>query len=386
MGVDLRVRTLLARLQLESGDLAAAAETAHLGAERAARAGLSLAPYGSDLQFLHYLAHYADGRWDHALEIADHFPVRVTNIAEARLSAMALFIDVARGSPRVAERRAWLAPYLATDNMASYIATGLYAEDAYWAGDLTGALAAAKATIAAAMGWDSGNYHPQVIRPVAVGIAALADQARLARAGGQPAGDLLAEAEALAETARRGASNAYKAAAGIGIDGRGWLARAEAELQRATGDNDPANWRTVVDTFGAAFVYETAKARWRLAEALAEAGDREAAQHEWQLAVTAADELGATRLRAALADLGRRARLHVGAAAAVGSPLGALTSRELEVLRSLVGGRSNREIGAELFISDKTVSVHVSNILGKLGAASRTEAAAIAHDNGLRSR
>src|SRR5262249_38105467 len=49
MGVDLRVRTLLARLQLESGDLAAAAETAHLGAERAVQAGLSLAPHGSDL-------------------------------------------------------------------------------------------------------------------------------------------------------------------------------------------------------------------------------------------------------------------------------------------------------------------------------------------------
>jgi DNA-binding NarL/FixJ family response regulator len=40
---------------------------------------------------------------------------------------------------------------------------------------------------------------------------------------------------------------------------------------------------------------------------------------------------------------------------------------------------SNREIGTELFITPKTASVHVSNILGKLGAASRTEAAAIAH-------
>ncbi len=69
-----------------------------------------------------------------------------------------------------------------------------------------------------------------------------------------------------------------------------------------------------------------------------------------------------------------------------GSPLSILTGRELEVLRALAAGRSNKEIAAELFISDKTVSVHVSNILGKLGAASRTEAAAIAHDNGIRSR
>jgi len=385
-GVDLRVRTQLARLQLESGDLAAAAQTAHLGADRAAQAGLSLAPYGADLHFLHYLAHYADGCWDHAQEIADRFPIRVASIAEARLSAMALFIDVARGSPRVADRRAWLTPYLALDALAKYIATGLYAEDAYWTGDLAGAIAAAKATIGAAMAWAGGQYYyPQVIRPAALGIAALADQVRLARASGQPVDDLLADAEALAVTARRGVRNPNEPAEGIGIDGRGWLARAEAELQRAMDHNDPANWHLVADTFGPAFAYETARARWRLAEALAEAGDREAAQREWQLAVTAAEKMGATRLRAALADLGRRARLGTGAAAAAGSPLGALTSRELEVLRSLAGGRSNREIAAALFISDKTVSVHVSNILAKLGAASRTEAAAIAHDNGIRS-
>src|ERR1700694_2206303 len=60
------------------------------------------------------------------------------------------------------------------------------------------------------------------------------------------------------------------------------------------------------------------------------------------------------------------------------APLAGLTSREHEVLRLLVAGRSNKEIAAALFISPKTASVHVSNILGKLGASSRTEAAAIA--------
>jgi DNA-binding NarL/FixJ family response regulator len=56
-----------------------------------------------------------------------------------------------------------------------------------------------------------------------------------------------------------------------------------------------------------------------------------------------------------------------------------LTERELEVLRLVAEGRSNREIAGELFISPKTASVHVSNILGKLGVASRGEAAAKAH-------
>jgi DNA-binding NarL/FixJ family response regulator len=65
------------------------------------------------------------------------------------------------------------------------------------------------------------------------------------------------------------------------------------------------------------------------------------------------------------------------------SVLGGLTAREDEVLRLLAAGRSNREIATELFIAPKTASVHVSNILAKLGAASRTEAAAIAHAEGI---
>jgi DNA-binding NarL/FixJ family response regulator len=376
----------MARIQLESGDITAAGQTAHLGVERAIQTGLSMAPYGTDLRYLHYLAHYNDGNWDHAQEIADGFPIRVTNISEARLSAMALFIDVARGSARVAERRAWLEPYMAMDSLAEYIAEGLFAEDAYWAGDLAAAVTAVKATIGAATAWGGEEYGPQVIRPAAVGIAALADQARLARAAGHPADEFISEAVELAGIARQGLHSQRRVAAAVGVDGRGWLARAEAELRRASDDNSPDNWRAVVETFGPGFVYESARSQWRLAEALAEAGDRDEAQRQWQLAAAAADKLGATRLRAAVADLGRRARLGSSSRAVAGSPLSVLTSRELEVLRALAGGRSNKEIAAELFISGKTVSVHVSNILAKLGAASRTEAAAIAHDNGIRSR
>jgi DNA-binding NarL/FixJ family response regulator len=384
-GVELRARTLLARVQLESGDLAGAADTAHLGVHLAERSGLSMAPFGLDLQYLHYLAHYNDGDWDHAQAIADRFAVRVASVAEARLSAMALFIDVARGSARVADRQTWLEPYLAEDLLAEYIAGGLLAEDAYWAGDLIGAVAAAQATINAAAAWYEG-LGPQVIRPAAIGLAALADQARQARAAGQleAAAVIAADATALAEAARSGAA----AKAALGVDGRGWLARADAEWRRAAGDNDPAHWQAVIDAFGPDFAYEAARSRWRLAEALAEAGDRDGAQQQWLLAADAADRLGATRLREALADLGRRARLGRGheSAAPGSSPFAALTARELEVLTLVAAGRSNREIGSELFIAPKTVSVHVSNILAKLGAASRTEAAAIAHGNGLRGR
>jgi DNA-binding NarL/FixJ family response regulator len=63
-----------------------------------------------------------------------------------------------------------------------------------------------------------------------------------------------------------------------------------------------------------------------------------------------------------------------------------LTDRELEVLRLLADGRTNRQIGEELFIAAKTASVHVSRILMKLGVSNRAEAAAAAHRMGLARR
>ncbi len=140
----------------------------------------------------------------------------------------------------------------------------------------------------------------------------------------------------------------------------------------------------MLDAFGPGYLYEVARARWRLAEALAEAGRRDEAAEQWREAAQAADRLGARPLRAALDDLARRAR--IGPAPDDGRPgaaLASLTGREREVLRLIAAGRSNREIAAALFIAPKTASVHVSNILSKLGAASRTEAAAVAHREGL---
>ena len=64
-------------------------------------------------------------------------------------------------------------------------------------------------------------------------------------------------------------------------------------------------------------------------------------------------------------------------------PATVLTPREAEILALVAEGRTNGEIGKQLFISTKTVSVHVSNILAKLDATSRTEAAAIARRDGL---
>ena len=91
--------------------------------------------------------------------------------------------------------------------------------------------------------------------------------------------------------------------------------------------------------------------------------------------------LGATPLLDAVDALVRRGRLSDAPPAPGGAT--ALTARENDVLRLLARGRSNRQIGEELYISGKTASVHVSNILAKLGAASRGEAVAVAYREGL---
>ena len=114
-------------------------------------------------------------------------------------------------------------------------------------------------------------------------------------------------------------------------------------------------------------------------------GDRDGAEESLRRAAVLATRLGAAPLSEEIAILARRARIRVpGAGGDVAEDqddragLG-LTERELDVLRLVAAGRSNREIAAELFISPKTASVHVSNILGKLGVATRGEAAAKAH-------
>jgi DNA-binding CsgD family transcriptional regulator len=386
LSVRLRAAFELSRMYLESGDLDRASATAHEGLKRAEEAGLLLAPYGLDLQYLHYLAHYNDGDWEHAQRVADGFPVRLTTDREAVLSAMALFIDVAQGNARVTERRTWLEPFWPTERFSAYLSHSLLAEHALWQGDTGTTLAEVAAAIKPQV--ERFGYSPQLIRVAAVGLAAQADRASQARFAGDAAAEQTAveDARVLIETARRGAAFPRRPHWVLGVDGRAWLARAEAEWLRAQGNNDPAAWRAVLETFGPAFVYEAARSRWRLAEALLEAGQRDEAQEEWRQAIEVAERLGARPLRKVLTDLGRRGRLtrddEQGGRGPV-SPLGGLTAREQEVLRLLVAGRSNREIAAELFIAPKTASVHVSNILAKLHAATRTEAAAIAHAEGI---
>ncbi|HEV2260295.1 MAG TPA: AAA family ATPase [Streptosporangiaceae bacterium] len=141
----------------------------------------------------------------------------------------------------------------------------------------------------------------------------------------------------------------------------------------AAWDEAAAAWAAVGEP------YPRAQALWHAASAALADGDREGAADRLRQAADLASSLGAALLAEQIALLGRRGRIVLDSAADRGPAHSGLTGRELEVLRLVAAGRSNREIANELFISPKTASVHVSNILGKLGAASRGEAAARAH-------
>jgi DNA-binding CsgD family transcriptional regulator len=205
-----------------------------------------------------------------------------------------------------------------------------------------------------------------------------------------------------------------------------YLGTARAYRRRVDGGDDPATWAALAAVWSAqGNPYEKARARWRQAEALlssqANRAGRAGARTPLTEAATIALELGARPLLRELHDLARRARLSLptgvdavidadraalagpggnghgtleqpvrGSKASVlmrglvGEPTVArrdtfgLSGREKEVLGLIAEGRTNREIGERLFISQKTVGVHVGNILAKLGVSGRVEAAAVA--------
>jgi len=118
--------------------------------------------------------------------------------------------------------------------------------------------------------------------------------------------------------------------------------------------------------------YESARTQFLAGRALRELGDEESAVAELGAAARALAALGA-----------RPAAQEVNRLLAPRPLPGGLTAREAEVLRLVASGRSNPEIAATLFLSEKTIARHLSNIFTKLDVASRTAAAAYAFDHGL---
>jgi DNA-binding CsgD family transcriptional regulator len=135
--------------------------------------------------------------------------------------------------------------------------------------------------------------------------------------------------------------------------------------------------------------YPVAYSRWREAEALLAARDRDGATRAASAALSIVRRLGSAWLAEEVESLAARARLHLGGGTPITArdeesedPFG-LTARERDVLALVAAGATNREIGEQLHMAEKTASVHVSRILAKLDVRSRTEAAAVAHRQGL---
>ncbi|MFF7179076.1 AAA family ATPase [Streptomyces sp. NPDC008121] len=167
---------------------------------------------------------------------------------------------------------------------------------------------------------------------------------------------------------------------------RAYSLHVSAELDRAEGRSSAARWAETVAAYEPTErPYPLARARHRLADALlAEGGHREEAAALLREAHATATRLGAHPLREEVDLLAARARLPLTAPESTPEPDQAeeafrLTPREVDVLRLVAEGHTNRRIAEELFISPKTASVHVSNILAKLGVSGRGEAAALAH-------
>jgi DNA-binding CsgD family transcriptional regulator/tetratricopeptide (TPR) repeat protein len=222
------------------------------------------------------------------------------------------------------------------------------------------------------------------------GLWAAADLADEARARG----DVDAEARALAAADRLHQRFLVHAAASRALSVRPDPhlvvdeELAAVEHGRAHGRHDPEAWARVAaswDSMG--HLPDAAQARWREAEARLLLGQpRSAAEPPLLAAADMARRLCARPLLRRIESLARRARIEI---AARDEPLplpddlrtgwpDRLTPREREVLALVAEGRSNREIAHRLFISDKTASVHVTNIKAKLGAGTRVEAAAMA--------
>jgi DNA-binding NarL/FixJ family response regulator len=215
-----------------------------------------------------------------------------------------------------------------------------------------------------------------------------ADRALRARTVGDrfEAGKVTKEAEAVAAKLRQ--TIAGYAGDGAPPEALAFALLVRAELGRASGEALAGSWRAAAEAFDALRqVSRAAYAEMREAEAMALSGATprsvaEPLQHAHAVAV----DCGIAPFRAEVEELARRARVDLPdqqASPRSGAERLGLTEREAEVLALLAEGRTNRQIGQELFITEKTASVHVSRILMKLGVSNRGEAAAAAHRVGL---
>ena len=376
-----------------AGRLDDAVSSALEGVEAVAEIGLALS-YGVYIRHAIVYFAFTAGRWELAreqLDEADRMLPPGQRLDQYR-AVYAMQFLAASGDPEAATMWAQIRPRLEalpeSEHTSQFYCGGL--ELAILDGRHEDALAITDDVFDILFGIDGWFRHSEVTRMAAEPTVELGLRAR---AAGDEAG--LAAAEERLETL---AAAAVRVLDVVG-DAGGLLLRQleldrlqiEAERGRLAGQSDLAAWTAVADGWDElGKAYTAIQARRRAAEAAFDGDDRDAAVALLRRVYAEASSMGATPLARHIETFARRmrVRLDAGAIAAAdadgadGADFG-LTKREREVLSLVALGRTNKRIAEELFISESTAGVHVSNILGKLGVSSRTEAASIALSQGL---
>jgi DNA-binding CsgD family transcriptional regulator/tetratricopeptide (TPR) repeat protein len=338
------------------------------------------------------------GRWEEVDRLLGQALEHET-AAAFRLHRVKGRLELARGRFTTAREELELALQRSPSTLERFRPVLWLAELAIWQGrheDAHALLARARSSWAGTSFTD--DYHRwQIVLQYALELRLEADCAELARARREPAGvdEARRRAGGVITELRRMTTGRGQAKHTLFVLVHCYAALCEAELSRVEGRSDPDQWPTVAalwDKFPCP--YEAAYARFREAEALLAArGPRPRVGQALRAAYQTAERLGAVPLRREVELLAQRARIALeeperpaqvepDGPRSVATSFG-LTAREVQVLELIAAGRSNRQIGQTLFITEKTASVHVSRILTKLGVAGRGEAAAIAHRLGL---
>jgi DNA-binding CsgD family transcriptional regulator/tetratricopeptide (TPR) repeat protein len=377
----------------QSGRVREGLEVTHRGLVAARELGLERA-LGSVLANNLAATLFELGDWEESNRVLTETMQR-GGIVPFRLHGSKGRLELGRGDFPTARQHLELAVQLSP---APFEATGPVAdlvELAIWEGRYGDARAGLDQAVSVLDGLDPEQDLPpaEAAQTYMLGLRVEADCAELARAQRSAAGVQQARRRAKPLLATLQAMTGPAAAAGDA-----WLpcsaALGQAEWSRLEGRPDPQPWQQAAECWERLEVpYPAAYARFRQAEALLAArAARARTESVLRAAHRTAVALGAGPLRREIELLARRGRLRLqepvpttAAPQPSSSPAASLglTQREAEVLTLVAAGRTNRQIGQELFITEKTASVHVSRILTKLGVAGRGEAAAIAHRLGL---
>ena len=381
LNAELRGRWLLGRSYQDWAEFDETEKWFKSAIERGEAAGIPWAPYAFESRWQLTWVAMTRGEWDRVLELAD-VPGYAPPVSRALLDAVRHGVDVGRGRD-VSSELFELRRYWHKEGSIAISSAGLEMVLAGRRNDPAAVLAVYEVVVQEM----SQIWHPWFSARIRLAATALG-----ALAGTVPS-MAAADRQTYVEAAERLFRDAhtvlerYTDPSGFwGPEGRAWMKRVDAELLRMRWlcgvDAPPADvlvdiWRETVvmfEDFGD--VYEIARSQAVLAGILRASGDPAAARELGDAARVTARRLGAQPLLDELRSLGTTPSRNDASS-------DTLTPREREILALVAEGRSNGEIGKQLYISAKTVSVHVSNILGKLDASGRTEAAAIARRRGL---